>query len=205
MFKHAGLSGPAENRAETEGKSKGVKTLMLRLNGLVSWAVSRKLVEMKMIGLIALYVGSRMMGAAEIRTNAPATPVRPAHDPVSEEQRAKLRETNEKFRAEQTVLYEKLRGTRREMEQAAQAEPINEASIRAKAAVIGQIEGDLALLRARHYKELRTVLPHDQAARQSGLSLSTNQYPSRLREVVRANTNKPSAAPAVPSKLPATK
>ena len=154
---------------------------------------------MKMIGLVGLCVGSWIIAAAEVRTNAPATPVRPAHEPVNEEQRTTLRETNEKFRAEQTVLYEKLRTTRREMEQAAQSDPINEASIRSKAAVIGQIEGDLALLRARHYKELRTVLPHDQAARQSGLSSSTNQSHQRLQNIVRSNTNGPTPAPIRPT------
>ena len=160
--------------------------------------------KMKMIGLATLCLGAWMIAAAEVGTNAPAAPVRPAQDPVNEEQRAKLRETNEKFRAEQTVLYEKLRTTRKEMEQAAQADPIDEASIRAKAAVIGQIEGDLALLRAKHYKELRTVLPHDQAARQSGLSSGTIRS-GQLQNVGRTNTIRPSAVPAPPSQLPTTK
>jgi hypothetical protein len=148
--------------------------------------------EMRLIfSFAALSFGCWIAAAADLRTNAPLAPVRPVRDAVNEEQRAKLRETNEKFRGEQNVLYEKLRTTRKEMEQAAQADPIDEPTIRAKAAVLGQIEGDLALLRAKHYKELRTVLPHDQAARQSGLSVGTNQYSQRLQNAVRANTNAP--------------
>jgi Spy/CpxP family protein refolding chaperone len=146
---------------------------------------------MRMVKCAALILCCWLGTAAEVRTNAPAAPIRPSHDPVNEEQRAKLRETNEKFRAEQAVLYEKLRTTRKEMEQAAQADPVDEAAIRGKAAVLGQIEGDLALLRARHYKELRTVLPHDQAARQSGLSQSTNHYAQRVQSAVRPTTNAP--------------
>ncbi len=158
-----------------------------------------------MFGLATLCLGSWMIFAAEVRTNAPATPARPTQEPVNEAQRAKLRETNEKFRAEQTLLYEKLRTNRKEMEQAAQADPIDEKTIRAKASVIGQIEGDLAVLRAKHYKELRTILPHDQAARQSGLSVSTNQSQQRLQNIVRSNTNGPTAAPIRPTPSGSTK
>jgi len=91
-----------------------------------------------------------------------SAPVRPQNLPaenVSDDQRAKLREASEKLRAEQTPLYEKLRAIRRELEQAAQADPLDEKLIREKAAALGVIEGDLALLRARHYQAIRGVLP----------------------------------------------
>jgi len=121
----------------------------------------------------AVLSGSCLIGA-ELQTNPPATQSRVhpsgARENVSDEQRAKLHEINEKFRTEQSAVYEKLRIAQRELEQTAQADVTDENAIRAKAAAVGQIEGDLAMLRAKHYKELRAVLPRDAAASQSGFS-----------------------------------
>ncbi len=147
---------------------------------------------------VLLCAGSLISFAADVRTNAPsAAPSHPAGavvDKVSEEQRAKLRELNEKFRADQNGLYEKLRNARRDLEQTAQADVADEKAIRAKAGVLGQVEGDLTILRAKHYKELRTILPRDQAARQSGLAtMSTNQFAQHPLAGMR--TNGPMIAP----------
>jgi Spy/CpxP family protein refolding chaperone len=126
-------------------------------------------------------------------------PVTTSAPKITDEQRAKARESNEKFRNEQSALFEKLRTARREMEQAAQADVTDESTIRAKAATLGQIEGELAILRARHYKELRAILPHDQAASQSGLSSGSNQYTQRLQNIIR-RTNNPAIKPRPASK-----
>jgi Spy/CpxP family protein refolding chaperone len=101
---------------------------------------------------------------------------------MTDEQRKKLQEANQKMRQEQTPLYEKLRTARQDLEKAAQAENFDEQTIRAKAAVIGQIEGDLALIRARHYQEIRTIAPRAQSA---GTAV-------RLQSIV---TNRSAAAP----------
>jgi Spy/CpxP family protein refolding chaperone len=84
---------------------------------------------------------------------------------LTPEQQDKIRQSSEKMREEQRALYDKLRAARTDLEKTAQADPINETDIRAKAAVIGQIEGELALIRARHYKELAAVLPKEQMDR----------------------------------------
>jgi Spy/CpxP family protein refolding chaperone len=127
-------------------------------------------------------------------------PVTTSAPKITDDQRTKARESNEKFRNEQSALFEKLRTARREMEQAAQADLTDESTIRARAATLGQIEGDLAILRAKHYKELRTILPHDQAASQSGLGAGSNQYTQRLQNIVRRGTNNPAIKPRPASK-----
>jgi Spy/CpxP family protein refolding chaperone len=155
----------------------------------------------------ACAAGSARAFAADARTNAPAPQNRVSQESarprenVTDEQRAKLRDLNEKFRNEQNSLYEKLRNARRELDQTAQADATDEKAIRSKAAVLGQIEGDLAILRARHYKELRAILPHDQAARQSGMISGTNQVNSRLKDVVRPAPRTNLAVP-LPSATP---
>jgi Spy/CpxP family protein refolding chaperone len=88
-----------------------------------------------------------------------------AGEGLTEEQRQKVREATEKSREEQRVASEKLREARRELEQAAQGEEIDEAKIRAKAQVVGQLEGDMAIIRAKQYKELRKILPKEQVDR----------------------------------------
>ncbi len=159
----------------------------------------------KELALAALLIGviPPSPRAAETRTNAPALQNRAAQESalrrenVTDDQRAKLKETNEKFRTEQNALYERLRNARRDLEQTAQADATDEKAIRAKAAVLGQVEGDLAILRAKHYKELRAILPHEQAIQQSGLG-GTNHIPARpeaVRPAARTNAAAPAPAP----------
>lgn len=119
--------------------------------------------------------------AAEIATNA-------APRVQNEEQRQRLREANETFRGEQAALYDRLRAARRELDQAAQAEIPDEKNIRAKAAALGQIEGDLAILRARHFKELRAIFSD---------GIGTNISP-RLLDLPTEHPN-PKSAVTIPS------
>lgn len=95
----------------------------------------------------------------------PAPRAEAQNEGLTEEQRQKVRAATEKAREEQRLLSEKLRDARRELEVAAQAEEIDEVNIRAKAAIVGQIEGDLAIVRAKQYKELRNILPKEQVDR----------------------------------------
>ena len=71
-----------------------------------------------------------------------------AQSKLTDEQRKKLQDASQTLRKEQTAIYEKLRVARHELEQAAQSEQFDEQAIRAKAAVVGQLEGDLAIVRA---------------------------------------------------------
>jgi Spy/CpxP family protein refolding chaperone len=98
--------------------------------------------------------------------SAPGTVIRPGEgaasqkrESISEQERQKIRATSDKYREEQKALYEKLRAARGELEKTVQAKTIDEQAIREKAAVIGQIEGDLAILRAKQYHDLQAILP----------------------------------------------
>jgi hypothetical protein len=105
--------------------------------------------------------------------------------------RTRMRESTEKFRTEQMALYKKLQAARGELEQSAQAAKADEKIIREKAAVIGEIEGDLAVLRSKHYQALRAILPEGMAT--NHVVLGTNLYSSRLNSLVRVpvKTNAP--------------
>jgi Spy/CpxP family protein refolding chaperone len=102
---------------------------------------------------------------------------------MTDEQRKKLQESNQKLRQEQAAVSEKLRAARRELEQAAQAVNYDEQAIRDKAATIGQLEGDLAIIRAKHYQDLRSIMPQP----------VTNATPARSATIL---TNRP-ARPAI--------
>lgn len=88
-----------------------------------------------------------------------------AAEGLTEEQRQKVRDVMEKFREDQRVAFDKLRTARTELDEASRGEQVDEAKIRAKAQVVGQIEGDLAILRAKQFAELRKVLPKEQVDR----------------------------------------
>ncbi|MGN6384677.1 MAG: Spy/CpxP family protein refolding chaperone [Verrucomicrobiota bacterium] len=98
--------------------------------------------------------------------SAPGTVVRPGEgaasqrrESISEQERQKIRAASDKYREEQKALYEKLRAARGELERTVQGKTIDEQAIREKAAVIGQIEGDLAIIRAKQYHDLQAILP----------------------------------------------
>jgi Spy/CpxP family protein refolding chaperone len=131
-----------------------------------------------LIAAIITCVGARHVNAADTTTQ-PLTPLprtpgsmqrlsdaqaaQKAQSKLTDEQRKKLQEANQKLHQEQTALYEKLRIARRDLEQAVQAEHYDEQTIRSKAAVLGQLEGDLALIRAKHYQEIRPFMPKPSA------------------------------------------
>lgn len=89
---------------------------------------------------------------------------RPAREPLSPEQQAKLRELNENLREGQRVLMARMVAVRRELERLSRAEELDEKAIRAKAAELGELEADLAILRGKYYRDLREVLPSAAAA-----------------------------------------
>lgn len=81
---------------------------------------------------------------------------------LTEEQRTKLREVSAKSRKEQTALYEKMRTVRTDLDKLTRADQIDEQAIRSKALELGKIEGELAVIRAKNYSELRALLPKEQ-------------------------------------------
>src|SRR3954462_12210075 len=127
--------------------------------------MNRKIQELALIGTVIL---SATTYAADPAANPPnaqkskvsqeVRPVTGQTNTLTPEQR-KYQEANQKWRQEQNPLFEKQRAVRRELEQAVQADSTDEKVIREKAAQLGQIEGDLAVLRAKHYKEIRAFMP----------------------------------------------
>jgi len=89
-------------------------------------------------------------------TNAP---VSSAGETLTPEMKEKLRAAQEKFRDEQKAIQERLTAARAELNAAIQAENLDESTIRQKAAALGQVEADQAVLRARQYHEMRAFLP----------------------------------------------
>lgn len=130
--------------------------------------------------VVVAFASTASLYAAEPATNA-------APGALSPELRAKVREVNEKFRAEQTALYKRLQIARRELEQTIQSESLNDKGIREKATIIGEIEGELAILRGKHYRELGAVLPPGQLT--NGFALGTNLFSPRLNNIGRSKTN----------------
>jgi Spy/CpxP family protein refolding chaperone len=125
-----------------------------------------------------------------------AKPERPAGDTLSEAQRSKLREATDKLRQEQTPHSEKLRNARNELEALMRRENYDESAIRAKALEIGRIEGELAVIRAKHYKDLRGILPKEQFERMvQNVGTSTDR---RLNSIVARTNAAPVVRPAPP-------
>src|SRR6185295_12841578 len=75
----------------------------------------------------------------------------PQDPSLSEDQRTALRETMEASRKEAGPLEEKMRAARRELQEAIHAEKVDEPAIREKAAAVGKLEGDLAVIRAKAF------------------------------------------------------
>ncbi len=165
--------------------------------------MNRRVQELALIGTVIL---SATIYAADPAANPPIAqkskvsqeirPVTGQTNNLTLEQR-KYQEANQKWRQEQNPLFEKQRAVRKELEQAVQAENVDEKVIREKAAQLGQIEGDLAVLRAKHYKEVRAFMPRN--------STNNMQFQQRLNSVVSragatnaSGASNPAATPATP-------
>ena len=136
-------------------------------------------------------------------TNPPV--VTPAAENITPEMREKLRASQEKFRDEQKKLMEKLNSARIELNTAIQAETLDEKTIREKAAVVGQIEADQAVLRAKQYQEMRPYLPKRNDALKPSTNVVSNAVNKKATKPTATATNraniktiKPGAAGALP-------
>lgn len=126
--------------------------------------------------------------AQQVKTNAAPAPVvdvlprqrqeikaeqrRP--EPLDKEKQEKMLEAGKQMRQEQTVVYEAMRKLRVEIEALCKASPIDEKAIRAKASELGKLEGDVAMIRAKHYQEISKIVPKEQLER-------LQQVPPELR------------------------
>ena len=93
----------------------------------------------------------------------------PPDQSLSEEQRTAIRETMEASRKEAAPFEEKMRAARRELQEAIHAEKVDEQVIRDKAAEVGKLEGDLAVIRAKAFAKIRPSLTPEQLARMKNM------------------------------------
>jgi len=101
---------------------------------------------------------------------------------LTEEERNKLQEATSKLQREQNERYVEMTKIRRELDELSRQETLDEKAIREKAMEIGKLEGDLAIIRAKHRHELKEILPREHFERiQSGQA---------LRPVVRQRLNR---------------
>ena len=127
-------------------------------------------------------------------------PDRPAA--LTDEQRAKVQEVTSKTRDEQRQLAEKVRNLRQEMDELARTEQVDEAAVRAKGVEIGQAEAEMALIRGRHYQELKGVLTEEQleafGSRPGFPPGAPPAYGQRLERIERRAPDAPRAVPGRP-------
>ena len=115
------------------------------------------------------------IGAESVRpTNTPPAtvsspqPFRPGFNPAgdfTEEQSRAYRQALEGSREQMGSLWQKLRVSRRDLEELVKAEKLDENAVRAKAAEIGRTEGDLALGKAKILAQLRPLFSPEQLDR----------------------------------------
>lgn len=154
--------------------------------------------------------------ALPARTNAVPAPAAPRQaqegavrdrrpDPVPPEQRQKLAEATKKMREEQNAVYQKMQAVRSELDVMLKAPELDEKAIRAKAAEIGKLEGDLAMIRGRHYRELGKIMPNVpiervQRSAAEAAGPGTNRA-MRLQSVVNGQ-QPPAVRPSAPQAAP---
>jgi Spy/CpxP family protein refolding chaperone len=81
---------------------------------------------------------------------------------LTEEQRAELEQKLPQFRETIQPSMERLREARSGLTDLIHADQLDEVAIRQAAAEMAEIEGDVAVARARHYQELRQILTPEQ-------------------------------------------
>ena len=84
---------------------------------------------------------------------------------LTQEQRSKLREAMQSSQAELTQLNEKLVAAQKEAIKAALADKPDEASVRAKVEAVAKIQTDIAMLRFKGLKDIKSTLTDDQKSR----------------------------------------
>lgn len=84
---------------------------------------------------------------------------------VSEDQRASFRDAMESVGEDARDIFEKMRAARKSMEEAVFAEKTDEAAIKKYAAEVGELEGQLAVIRAKVGAKLRPMLTSEQLAK----------------------------------------
>jgi Spy/CpxP family protein refolding chaperone len=98
------------------------------------------------------------------------------------EQKAQIREVLGKYRPETEPATRQLFAERRALRKMIQGGAADEAAIRGQASKVASLEADLAVMRARAAKEVRTLLTADQLARLEELQAKRDQKADRMME-----------------------
>jgi protein CpxP len=101
---------------------------------------------------------------------------------VSAEQKAQIRDVLGKYRPETEPAVRQLAAERRALRKMIQGGAADEAAIRVQAAKVASLESDLAVVRARAAKEVRTLLTPEQLARLGELQAKREQKADRMME-----------------------
>ena len=159
------------------------------------------------------------IGAESARpTNAPPASVagpqtlRPSLNPeanFTEEQSKVYHQALDSSREVMGNLWQKLRASRRELEELTKAEKLDEGAIRSKATELGKTEGDLSVMKAKILAQLRPVFSVEQLdrlARTPQLNGVTSMPPRRLgtnETNLRPKIQRPVEATPAPNTAPA--
>lgn len=83
---------------------------------------------------------------------------------LSSEQRDQIRDIRESYRDQTEALMDSVRAARLELHDSIHAELFDESAVRAAAARVGEVEADLAVVRAQIANDIRQVLTPEQVA-----------------------------------------
>jgi len=98
------------------------------------------------------------------------------------EQKAQVREVLGKFRPETEPAVRQLVAERQALRKMIRGGAADEAAIRGQAAKVAALESDIAVMRARAAKEVRTLLTADQLARLGELQATRERKTDRMME-----------------------
>ena len=113
--------------------------------------------------LTSMLVAASMLSAASLQTLAQAGGGGQGQGAIlTQDQRAKMRETMQAAQSDLAPLNEKLAAAQKEAVKAALAKDADEKTVRAKIEAVTKIQADIAMLRLKAVKELAPTLTEDQ-------------------------------------------
>ncbi len=104
---------------------------------------------------------------------------------LTDQQKAQIKEIFKKERAEMKPIMTRMIAERRNLRELAQADKIDEAAIRAQAAKLATIEGDLAIQHARVAAQIRAILTPAQVEKFKALQKERDKMLDKRHERMR--------------------
>ncbi len=101
---------------------------------------------------------------------------------LSEQQKVKMKEIFKQNREQAKPIFDRLITEKRNLRTLVQADKTDEAAIRAQAAKLGAVEGDLAIQRAHMDKQIRAILTPQQVEKFKALQKEREQRFEKFRE-----------------------